>query len=337
MFWAAIRRAGMNDQPLKGEYGIPVYRSSTEEQLESVPAQRRYIGEWFDRAGMIALDPIDFGGRTGSDERNIDAIADEVIRRKLAGEPVAYLVFYDSTRRARTGAQHWMTVKHRLGIHGIQVIAITRWSPVQMPGEDILDCIDAYAARQSSETAANASARNSQLRLLDGKRNHSSRAPYGLDRLYIDSKDEPVEIVREHPDGRREVIDAVTGNTKYTLQKGELYDKSDRHRVELIEGQTERVEAVRRIFHLKYVQELGPSRIAGILNDDRIMSPRGGYWCQFVRQPDRPEPGVPWTRPGELDQPGVLLPAAPGWAKANGPRCGRAGQGAPTTRGLGVP
>ena len=268
----------MYELSLKGVYGIPVYRSSTEEQLESVPAQRRYIGEWFDRVGMIALEPIDFGGRTGSDERNIDAIADEAIRRKLAGEPVSYLVFYDSTRRARTGAQHWMTVKHRLGLHGIQVIAITRWTPVKVPGEDIMDCVDAYAARQSSETAANASARNSQLRLLDGKRNHSSRAPFGLDRLYIDSKDEPVEIVREHPDGRREVIDAVTGDTKDILDKGHKYDKSDRHRVELIEGQADRVEAVRRIFHLKYMQGLGPNRIARILNDDGIMAPRGGYW-----------------------------------------------------------
>lgn len=269
----------MNDQPLKGEYGIPVYRSSTEEQLESVPAQRRYIGEWFNRTGMIALEPIDFGGRTGSDERNIDAIADEAIRRKLAGEPVSYLVFYDSTRRARTGAQHWMTVKHRLGLHVIQVIAITRWTPVKVPGEDIMDCVDAYAARQSSETAANASARNSQLRLLDGKRNHSSRAPFGLDRLYIDSKDEPVEFVREHPDGRREVIDAVTGDTKDILEKGHKYDKSDRHRVELIEGQADRVEAVRRIFHLKYMQGLGANRIARILNDDRVIPARGNYWC----------------------------------------------------------
>ena len=269
----------MNEQPLKGEYGIPVYRSSTEEQLESVPAQRRYIGEWFDRAGMITLDAIDFGGRTGSDERNIDAIADEAIRRKLAGEPVGHLVFYDSTRRARTGAQHWMTVKHKLGVHGIRVIAITRWSPVQMPGEDILDCIDAYAARQSSETAANASARNSQLRLLDNKRNHSTRAPFGLDRLYIGVNDEPVEIVREHPDGRREVINAVTGETKYTMEKGDNYDKSDRHRVELIEGLADRVETVRRIFHLKYMKKFGACRIARVLNDDGVISPRGGYWC----------------------------------------------------------
>ncbi len=268
----------MNDQPLKGEYGIPVYRSSTEEQLESVPAQRRYIGEWFIRAGMIALDAIDFGGRTGSDERNIDAIADEAIRRKLAGETVNHLVFYDSTRRARTGAQHWMTVKHKLGLHGIRVIAITRWSPVKMPGEDILDCIDAYAARQSSETAANASARNSQLRLLDSKRNHSSRAPFGLDRLYIDSKDEPVEIVREHPDATRDVIDAVTGETKYTLEKGEFYDKSDRHRVELIEGRADRVHTVRQIYHLKYMKGLGPDQTARALNDAGVVSPRGAFW-----------------------------------------------------------
>lgn len=270
----------MNEQPLKGEYGIPVYRSSTEEQLESVPAQRRYIGEWFDREGMIALEAIDFGGRSGSDERNIDAIADEAIRRKLAGEPFSYLVFYDSTRRARTGAQHWMTIKHKLGVQGIRVIAITRWSPVKMPGEDILDCIDAYAARQSSETAANASARNSQLRLLDNKRNHTARAPFGLDRLYIDSNDEPVEIVREHPDGLREVINAATGQTKYTLQHKEIYDKSDRHRVELIEGQADRVVTVRRIFHLKYIQGLGPNRIATILNDDGVIAPRGGYWSK---------------------------------------------------------
>ncbi|MEO1716604.1 MAG: recombinase family protein, partial [Planctomycetota bacterium] len=271
----------MNDQPLKGEHGIPVYRSSTEEQLESVPAQRKYIGEWFDRAGMIALDPIDFGGRTGSDERNIDAIADEAIRRQLAGEPVTYLVFYDSTRRSRTGAQHWMTVKHRLGLHGIRVIAITRWTPVKMPGEDIMDCIDAYAARQSSEIAANSSARNSMLRLLDGKRNHSSRAPFGLDRLYIDSSDKPFEIVREHPDGRREVIDAETGETKYMLEKGHVYDKSDRHRVELVEGDPVHVEAVRRIFRLKYMQGLGAYRIARILNDDRVPTARGKYWCGF--------------------------------------------------------
>jgi len=269
----------MNEQPLKGEYGIPVYRSSTEEQFESVPAQRRYIGEWFERVGMHELEPIDFGGRTGSDERNIDAIADLAISRKNAGEPVGYLVFYDTTRRARTGAQHWMTVKHRLGLHGIQIIASTRWSPVKAPGEDILDCIDAYAARQSSETAANASARNSQLRLLDQKRNHSTRAPFGLDRLYINEKDAPVEIVREHPDGRREVIDAASGETSYILEKGENYDKSDRHRVELVEGLPERVDTVRRIFHLKYIEGLGPRRIARVLNDENTISPRGAYWC----------------------------------------------------------
>ncbi len=268
----------MNDQPLKGEHGIPVYRSSTEEQLESVPAQRKYIGEWFDRMGMIALDPIDFGGRTGSDERNIDAIADEAIRRKLAGEPVNCLVFYDPTRRARTGGKHWISVQYRLELHGIEVISVTRWTPHKSPGDDLMDYVDAMSARQSSETAANASARNSMLRLLDGKRNHSSRAPYGLDRLYIDSKDEPVEIVREHPDGRREVIDAVTGNTNYTLQRGEFYDKSDRHRVELIEGQPDRAETVRRIFYLKYMEGLGANRIARILNDDGLMASQGGYW-----------------------------------------------------------
>ncbi|MEL6312023.1 MAG: recombinase family protein, partial [Pseudomonadota bacterium] len=212
---------------------------------------------------------------------NIDAIADEAIRRQLAGEPVTYLVFYDSTRRSRTGAQHWMTVKHRLGLHGIRVIAITRWTPVKMPGEDIMDCIDAYAARQSSEIAANSSARNSMLRLLDGKRNHSSRAPFGLDRLYIDSSDKPFEIVREHPDGRREVIDAETGETKYMLEKGHVYDKSDRHRVELVEGDPVHVEAVRRIFRLKYMQGLGAYRIARILNDDRVPTARGKYWCGF--------------------------------------------------------
>ena len=268
----------MNEQPLKGEHGIPVYRSSTEEQLESVPAQRKYIGEWFDQRGMIALDPIDFGGRTGSDERNIDAIADEAIRRKLAGEPVSCLVFYDPTRRARTGGKHWISVQYRLELHGIEVISVTRWTPHKSRGDDLMDYVDAMSARQSSETAANASARNSMLRLLDGKRNHSSRAPYGLDRLYIDSKDEPIEIVREHPDGRREVIDAATGDTKDMLEQGHTYDKSDRHRVELIKGQPDRVETVRRIFHLKYMQGLGPNRIATILNDEGVIAPRGGYW-----------------------------------------------------------
>ncbi|MEO0513150.1 MAG: recombinase family protein [Planctomycetota bacterium] len=269
----------MNEQPLKGEYGIPVYRCSTDEQVGSVPAQRKYINHFCERVGLSVLEAIDFEGRTGSDERNINAIADEAIRRKLAGEPVRYLVFYDSTRRARTGGKHWTTVRYRLELHGIEVISATQWTPHKSPGDDLLDYVDAMSARQSSETAANASARNSQLRLLDGKRNHSSRAPFGLDRLYINSNDEPVEIVREHPDGRREVIDAATGDTKDMLEKGHTYDKSDRHRVELIKGMPDRVETVRRIFYLKYIRGLGANRIARILNDESIMSPRGGYWC----------------------------------------------------------
>jgi len=269
----------MDNKPLKGKHGIPVCRSSTGRQVESVPAQRRHVCGWMDNQEMIRHDAIEHEGKTGSDEDIVDAIVDEAIRRKQGGEFFEYLVFWDNNRRARTGPLHWSKAKYTLKLHGIEVIAITRWSPIKTAADELVDSFEALAARKQSEDNACSSARTSQDMLLAGRRNHSSRAPYGLDRLYIGPDDVPIEIVREHPGDTREIIDPATGLVKNTLEEHEPYEKPSNARVELVPGLPDRINTVRRIFRLKYVDGVGADRIARILNDEHVMSPRGGFWC----------------------------------------------------------
>lgn len=260
----------------------PIIRCSTNEQSERSPDdQLAIIRSWAESRGDIVLDAIRMEGRSGSLRSNMDWAVDQVIAADRTGERIDAAVVYDQSRMGRIGGFAFGAHKQRLEDAGIGYIAID--CPIEGPHADFIQFANAEAARAHAISIAASSARSSQISLERGFRGHSTLAPYGLDRLYLNAKGEELFIVRKLANGTSLRLDPRTGTELERYPKGvRPYRKGGLETATLCPGADELRDVVIAIYRMRHEQDWRGVRIARKLNDRGIASPHGGYWTHDV-------------------------------------------------------
>lgn len=270
----------MESPKKQGRRVKPILRCSTNEQSERSPDdQLAIIKSFADSRGYIVLTPVRMEGRSGSLRSNMDWAVNEVIAADKAGENIDFAIVYDQSRMGRIGGFAFGTHKQQLEAAGIGFISVD--CPIEGPHADFIQFANAEAARAQAISIAASSARSSQISLERGLRGHSTQAPYGLDRLYLNAKGEELFIVRKLADGSSLRLDPKTGAELERYPKGvRPYRKGGLETATLCPGADEMRQVVIRIFRMKLEHGWGGSLIAKQLNDEGIPSPRGQHWTK---------------------------------------------------------
>ncbi len=275
----------MNDVSLRGKRFIALARCSTRGQAESsLDDQMRLIRRFAADNGMVEVAEIRLEGVSGSVAENLDRVIDSLVKRKTEANDYDVLVVQDASRFSRAGAGHSAKLRYDLERAAVEVISALGYVPKSDYGE-VKDALDAVVARQQAKGIAMGVARGSMSAMAEGRQSHSSRTPYGLDKLYLSADGRPLHIVRtNYDDGSQvrlhpttgEVIDRYGRNEKtgtpahYRKQRGE--------RIVYIPGEPAVVQAVHDMYRWYFADKRGYAAIAKELNGRGVASPTGRGW-----------------------------------------------------------
>lgn len=268
---------------LNGKRAVPMPRCSTMEQAEtSIDDQMNSIEYFAAEYDMELAEPLRLVGKSGSIKANLESAIDEIIARKRAGERIDVVVIYDQSRFGRSGPLHFGALADRLLDAGIE-IAETDAFMEDANNANMVRMLKSMIAQQTARGIADNSSRGSQQALREGRRSHSSKGAYGIDRLYMTEDDEPICIIRLLADGTRLNLDPKTKEVRLRYEPSKMgFKKEKKDKVTLIPGDPEHQAVVVRIFSMGYEEGLAGTRIASILNNEGIPSPNGKRWSKPV-------------------------------------------------------
>lgn len=274
-----------NDK-LKGKRCIVCTRVSNASKGEdTIEAQAQLLRAYAEEAGMIVVDQIDEIDITGSIPGKRKKL-EQLLSRKENQKDFEVLLIQRSDRFTRSGSEHGFWLSFGFKRAGVKVIFVNDDIP-EGRHANVIRTLKYEAAFEQAYSISERSTQGFQRALEAGRCITSTHTPYGCYRVYAAPDNTPLHIIRNLRDGRqeklhyqtREVIDrygVIGGGSKghYRKQQQEL--------VLLMPGDEAEIEVVREIFDLHYRRGLGGKRIAVMLNDRNIPSPRGRKWCQLL-------------------------------------------------------
>ena len=271
----------MNKSRLNGKRAVPLLRCSTMEQSEtSIDDQLNSIRAFADRMDMELGEPVRLAGKSGSIKKNLEEMVDQVINRKQGGERIDAVVYFDQSRFGRSGPLHFGHLADRLSREAIELAEADAYIEDRETA-DLVRMIKAEAAKRQAKSISEASARGSQSSLLAGRRSHSYKPAFGIDKLYMSAAGDERVIVRQLQDGSRVEINPQTGAFGQRYKKGVRgYRKGALEIDTLVPGDPAAREIIIRIFRMHHEQGFGGTKIAQILNDESIPSPTGSTWSK---------------------------------------------------------
>lgn len=266
-----------HDQP-KILRAVPLVRCSTNEQADtSIADQLKSIRVKAAELGVELLPAHEMAGVSGSIQANVENGIQAIIDRKTNGEPIDAIIVFDLSRLGRSGSYHFgkiMTMMQDAGIILIEAIddlGDSEFAPM-------FHMIKAETNHRQAKSNAMNSARGSRSSLEEGRRTFCTRAPYGIDRKYLNSAGQPLYIMRDLGHHVRSMLDPQNGNEIKRYEINERFKKDKQDRVILIPGDPQRQSIVRRVFESYFLKRIGTYRIAKMLNDEGTPAPRGGLW-----------------------------------------------------------
>lgn len=264
---------------LNGKRGVPLLRCSTMTQADtSIDDQLNSIEAFAKRMDMQLGEAVRLAGKSGSIQKNLDGMVDQVIARKQAGERIDVVVYFDQSRFGRSGAMHFGHLADRLSNEGIGLAEVDGYIEDKATA-DLVRVIKAEAAKRHAMSISESSARGSQSSLQGNRRSHSVRPAYGIDKLYLDPQGNERMIIRRLQDGSSVEIDPATGELGVRYEPGiRPYRKGSLELDTLVPGDPKAREVIIRIFRMHHEDGFGGSRIARVLNDADIRSATGGRW-----------------------------------------------------------
>ncbi len=211
----------MRKSNLNGKRAVMLLRCSTLEQQDtSIDDQAACIAKFSDDYGMVMSDvPIRMAGKSGSIKKNLESMVEEVIERKRSGEQIDVLAYFEQSRFGRAGPLHFGKMSEKLADEGIELAEADGYMEDES-SRTFIRLIKAQFACEQAKSIALASARGSQFSLQNGRRGHATRAPYGTDKLYMNSAGEPKCVFLQAEDGIRYQLDPETGEVVETYQPG---------------------------------------------------------------------------------------------------------------------
>ena len=266
-----------HDQPKKLR-AVPLVRCSTLQQADtSIADQLKSIRVKAEELGIELLPAHEMPGVSGSIQANVENGIQAIIERKANGESIDAIMVFDLSRLGRSGSYHLgkiMTMMQDAGItliESIDDLGDSEFAPM-------FHMIKAETNHRQAKSNAMNSARGSRSSLEEGRRTFCTRAPYGIDRKYLNSAGQTLYIMRDLGHHVRAMLDPQTGNEIKRYEKKERFKKDKQDRVVLIPGESQRQSIVCRIFESYFLKRIGTYRIAKMLNDEGTPAPRGGLW-----------------------------------------------------------
>ena len=220
-------------------------------------------------------------GVSGSETFNRTDI-DRLLREKKERDNFDVLLVHDLSRLTRAGIDHSSMLIREFKKVGVRVVSATDSIPDGPDGEVMRALLSYYNAmypRRLSTYVTTAAITSLKQR----RRTHSTMAPYGVDRLIVNQRGEPVEIVRVWQNVRY-VLDPATQAVRDAHHRQEngrftTYTKMREHAATFVPGKVEAVALVNWIFSSYYGEGLGIPTITLKLNTEQpLKSFRGVDW-----------------------------------------------------------
>ena len=275
----------MSYEHLRGRRFINLVRCSTDEQADTSPADQAALLCAFGREhGLIhAGGDVVLEGVTGSMPGARDDL-DLIRERKMAADDFDVLLVQDSARLTRGGTRHGNAVIFALGTAGVDVVCINEHSTGDEEQDAVFQTLGFWAAQKMAKDLSFAATRGQMSSLANGFIPHTSRIPYGVDRLYVGLDGKPRHRIRNLPDGTQQLLRpdeeiVVTTYAKSPKKGASLhYKRQSDERIVLVPGAPECVAAVRQMYRRHLRDGWGCHRIARELNDACLPSPTGKDW-----------------------------------------------------------
>jgi hypothetical protein len=227
-------------------------------------------------------------GISGSNTENREDIENLFYRAATAKDYDVLLVqSYD--RLTFGGADHGGYLLFRFAELGVRVVSATSDIPDNEYAPLLRD-IEFIKSQGTAKAISLNTLRGATASFFDGRMTYTRTPPFGIDRLILSATGEKLYKIRNLTDGTQVklrwqddgVIERYGRNPrKSDKNKGSLkhFQKHVDHRIVLVPGAPEAVEAVKLIFHSFWVQGVGVTNITRALN--RMTPPmRGGIWNQ---------------------------------------------------------
>ena len=254
-------------------------RRSTDRQEQSIEDQKREVLKFAKEHEVELLRFFIDDAKSGTSTDSRKGFKEMIRLAQEKDCPVNTILVWNIARLGRYDPDEGGYYRFLLRQNGIEIVYISEGLQGN-DSDDLLIPVKQWQAREYSKSLARDVIRGKITRMRKGGSN-GQKAPYGYDRLIINSKGQPYMIVRTLTNGRKEVYD-VRGKLIRTIPKGESIPKADKDWVSFIPGDPEKVEAVRKIFKWFVCghqgEEMGYKAIARALNEQKIPSPNGGYW-----------------------------------------------------------
>src|ERR1043165_6629715 len=120
----------MAEHNLKGKRYIALVRCSSPGQVDtSIDDQLRVIRSFGDEQGGIFIDVVALPALSGSVTANMDAVIDDLIRRKQERNDFDEVLFHDGSRLTRGGIDHNGALHYRMRQAGIGANDVVDYTP----------------------------------------------------------------------------------------------------------------------------------------------------------------------------------------------------------------
>jgi hypothetical protein len=188
----------------------------------------------------------------------------------------------------RGGARHGTSILFGLESLGVRVISVTNDIP-DNEYAPLIQCIEFIKGQGTSVSISLCTLRGRTASLFDGRMPYCSRPPFAVDRLILSSTFDKLFRIRNNPDGTQSRLEWESDRVIETFPRNPRKGDPNRHalrhfikavdqRIVLVPGSSESVEAVKMIFHMHYVQDIGAPTIAMKMNSTGLLSPAGQLW-----------------------------------------------------------
>jgi len=254
-------------------------RRSTDRQEQSIEDQKREVLRFAQEHDVELLRFFIDDAKSGTSTDNRKGFKEMIRLAQEKDCPVNTILVWNIARFGRYDPDEGGYYRFLLRQNGIQICYISE-GLLGNDTDDLIVPVKQWLAQEYSRSLARDVIRGKVSRVNKGGSN-GQKAPYGYDRVILNSYGKPYMVVRTLTSGKKEIY-GVKGKLIRTIPKGEDIAKGDRDWISFVPGDPEKVEAVRKIFNWFIYghegEEMGYKAIARALNERGIPSPTGGYW-----------------------------------------------------------
>jgi hypothetical protein len=215
---------------------------------------------------------------------------ENLIYRAETAKDYDVIVIQSYDRLTRGGADHGGYLLFRFAQLGVRIISATNDIPDNEYAPLLRD-IEFIKAQGTGRSISLHTLRGATASFFDGRCSYARTPPYGIDRMILSATGTKLYRIRNLTDGTQQKLNWDSDNIiekygrnpkKSDPNKGSLkhFQKHVDHRIVLVPGAPEAVEAVTLMYDMFWVRGIGVTSIARTLTERGLPPMRGGVWNQ---------------------------------------------------------